>query len=106
MHRDPLRPDFLMQSRGMVNTGVSLLHANAHPHTDVQTVDTLLKLNFDVLEHYLARSDYHVFGPLRDTLRGRHYTSDQKLTEGCMHGLSANQKHFFCSRTETCGQVG
>jgi hypothetical protein len=50
-----------------------LLHDNAHPHTAAQTVETLKKLNFEVLQHLqyspdLAPLDYDLFGPLKEAV--------------------------------------
>jgi len=59
--------------RGLLSSGVLLLHDNARPHTAIHTLQTLVKLGFTVLEHPayspdLAPSDYHLFGPLKDAL--------------------------------------
>jgi histone-lysine N-methyltransferase SETMAR len=61
-------------------------HDNACPHTAANTAETLKKLNFEVMEHPpcspdLAPSDYHLFGPLKQVLRGRRFTTDQQLKE-------------------------
>ena len=45
------------------------------------------QLNMDVLEHApyipdLAHSKYHVFGPLKIAVNGRHSTSDQRVKGG------------------------
>ena len=63
-----------------------LLHGSAHPRTPAYTVETLKKLNFEVLEHppyspELALSDYQMFGPLKQALRGCWFTKDQQLKE-------------------------
>ena len=52
-----------------------LLHDNARPHTAAHTVETLQKLKFGVLAHPpyspdLAPSDYHLFSPFTEALRG------------------------------------
>ena len=66
--------------------GVVLLHDNARPHTAAHTAETLRKLKFEVMAHPpcspdLALSDYHLFGPLKEALRGRRFTSDQEVKE-------------------------
>ena len=72
---DRLKPEIRSSHRGQLSKGIVLLHDNAHPHTAVDTVETLQKLMFVALANPpyspdLARSDYHLFGPLKETLRG------------------------------------
>ena len=84
-----------------------LLHDNVRPHTAAHTVETLQKLNFDVLAHPpyspdLVPStvdfvDCHLFGLLKEALRSRRFTSVQELKEA-VHAWLANQpKTFFFS---------
>jgi hypothetical protein len=73
-----------------------LLHDNARPHT----AETLRKLKFDVMAHppyspELVPSDYHSFGPLKEALRGRRFTSDQEVKEAVHAWLAAQPKTFF-----------
>ena len=56
--------------RGILSSGVLLLHDIARPHTAIHTLQTLEKLGFTVLEHPayspdLAPSDYHIFVHLK-----------------------------------------
>jgi histone-lysine N-methyltransferase SETMAR len=46
-----LKPVILNKCRGLLSTGVLLLQNNAHPHTTIHTVQILVKLGFDVLDH-------------------------------------------------------
>jgi hypothetical protein len=50
---DELKPAIQSQWRGLLSEGIVLLHDNACPHT----VETLKKLNFEVLEHSLYSLD-------------------------------------------------
>jgi histone-lysine N-methyltransferase SETMAR len=77
------------------------LHDNACPHTAAHTVDSLKKLNFEVLEHppyspHLAPSDCHLFGPLKQALRGCRFTTDQQLKE-TVYAWLVSQPITFCS---------
>jgi len=59
-----------------------------------------VKLGFTVLEHPayspdLAPSDYHLFGLLKDALRGRRFTSDEGVKEAVHEWLAAQPKAFF-----------
>ena len=53
-----------------------------------------------VLEHPayspdLASSEYHLFGPLKDVLRGRRFTSDEGVKKAVHEWLAAQPKTFF-----------
>ena len=67
----------------------------------IYTLPIHWQLNSKVLEHPLHNpdltpSDYHMFGPLRDTVGWCHsLTAMYKWHKLCMNGLSANQKHFL-----------
>jgi len=59
-----------------------------------------VNLGFTVLEHpayspNLAPSDYHLFGPLKDALRGCRFTSDKGVKEAVHEWLAAQPKNFF-----------
>ena len=74
-----------------------LLHDNARRHTAAHTAEPLRKLKFEVMAHPpyspdLAPSDYHLFGPLKEALRGRRSTSDQEAKDA-WH--AAQLKTFF-----------
>ncbi|UYV68483.1 hypothetical protein LAZ67_5004448 [Cordylochernes scorpioides] len=59
---------------------------NGSPHSAAHTIETLQKLNFEVLAHHpyspdLATfphvtSDFYWLGPLKETLRSRRFTLD------------------------------
>ena len=72
---DRLKHEIRSKCRGQLLKGIVLLHDNAHPYTAAHTVETLHKLKFEALAHPLyssdlAPSDYHLFGPLKEALRG------------------------------------
>jgi transposase len=77
-----------------------LLHDNARPHTATHTSETLRKLKFDVMAHPpyspdLAPSDYHLFDPLKEALRGRRFTSNEEVKKAVHAWLTAQPKTFF-----------
>ena len=81
---DRLKPETRSRRRGQLSKSIVLLHDNPRPHIAAHTVETLQKLMFVVLAHPLyspdlAPSDYHLFGPLKEALRGHQFTSDQEL---------------------------
>lgn len=54
-----------------------------------ETVETINHLGFEVLEHPayspdLAPSDYHLFGPLKNALRGRRFSTEKEV-RGAVH---------------------
>jgi histone-lysine N-methyltransferase SETMAR len=58
------------------------------------------QLNWEVPEHPadspdLAPSDFHVFLPLKKSLRGRRFADDDELKERCVTGFAINHKTFI-----------
>jgi transposase len=43
----------------------------------------------------LAPSDFHLFWPLKDALRGRHFRSDEEVKEAVHDWLEQQPKDFF-----------
>jgi hypothetical protein len=79
---------------------VLLLHDNARPHTAAHTVDTLRALKSEVLKHSpysrdLAPSDFHLFGPIKEHLRGQKFADDNDVMEAVQNWLKATPKSFF-----------
>ena len=100
MLTDRLKPAIRRKCQGLLSIGVVLLHNNARPHTAAQTAETLRKLKFEVNVHPpyspdLAPSDYHLFGPLKEALRGSRFTSDQEVKEAVHAWLAAQPKTFL-----------
>ena len=70
----------------MLSRKVLLHQDNARPHTAAATVKTVQQLGFELLQHPpyspdLAPSDYHIFSPLKEALRGRRFTSNEEVKE-------------------------
>ena len=78
MLRNEMRPAICSkqrEQRGRLTQSVLLLHDNARPHMEHLTINTIRQLNWEVLEHPAyspdpASSDFHLFGPLKNALRG------------------------------------
>jgi histone-lysine N-methyltransferase SETMAR len=65
-------------------TKVLLHHDNARPHTSLHTREAITKLQWTVLPHPpyspdLAPSDYHLFSPLKDAIRGKKSEDDKEV---------------------------
>ena len=77
-----------------------MLHDNARHHTAVHTVDTLRALKFEVLKHPpyspdLEPSDFHLFGPMKEHLRGQKFSDDNEIMLVVQSWLKTTPKTFF-----------
>ena len=100
MLRNELKPAICKKRRWMLSKKVLLHHDNAHPHTAAATVQTVQQLGFELLQHPpyspdLSPSDYHIFGPLKEALRGRRFASDEEVKEAVHTWLWEQPKSFF-----------
>jgi len=98
-----LKPAIRSKRRGLLSKRVLLLHDNAPTHMAAHTVDTLRALQFEVLKHPpyspdLAPSDFHLFGPMKEHLRGQKFADDNEcfLLPHCARSrlLSSSSSHF------------
>jgi histone-lysine N-methyltransferase SETMAR len=85
---------------GMLSGKVILLHDNARPHTANLTTTTLAKMRWEVLPHPpyspdLAPSDYHLFGPLKEHLGGKKFTTDEALQNDVLQWLRQQPSSFY-----------
>jgi histone-lysine N-methyltransferase SETMAR len=58
-----------------------LQHDNARLHTSLKTMEKVARLGWTALPHRaystdVAHSDFHVFGPMKDGLRGQNFPDD------------------------------
>ena len=79
---------------------VLLLHDNARPHTAHRTQAAIQKLGWTVLPHPpyspdLAPSDFHLFGKLKESLRGNHYASIDDVRNAVNAWIKQTPKDFF-----------
>ena len=71
-----LKPTIRSKRREKPSKESLLLHDNAQPHTAAHTLETLKQLKWEATEQPaysldLVPSDFHLFGPLREALKGR-----------------------------------
>ncbi|GFR59852.1 histone-lysine N-methyltransferase SETMAR [Elysia marginata] len=68
---------------------VLLLHDNARTHTSIRTRETISSFGWTTLPHPshspdLAPSDFHLFDPMKQGLRGKHYENDKEAKSAVM----------------------
>ena len=66
---------------GMLSDGIILLNDNARPHTANLVRDKLQIFDWETLQHPphnpdLSPCDFHIFGDLKEDIRGRRFHSD------------------------------
>jgi len=98
--RENLKPAIRQKWRGLLTTGVCLLHDNARPHTATATVSTIEELWCECIPHPLyspdlAPSDFHVFGPLKDALSGTQFRDDGEVRSAEHEWLRTRLKEFL-----------
>ncbi|XP_064485163.1 histone-lysine N-methyltransferase SETMAR-like [Ornithodoros turicata] len=94
----------LKQKRpGLITKGVlPLLQDNARPHTTHLTTRTLQDLGWELLPHPpyspdLTPSDFHLFGPLKALLGGRHFSCDDGVKNADRSWLLRAGKDFHAA---------
>ncbi|GBO20305.1 Mariner Mos1 transposase [Araneus ventricosus] len=89
---DRLHKAFRRKRPGLLSKGVLLLHDNAQQHTDLVTRYLKQPFRWNVLEHPLyspdlAPSYFHLFGPLKKHLAGRHFRNDDEVQKAVVKWL-------------------
>ena len=79
---------------------VILLHDNTRPHTTRLTLEKIEKTGWEVLPHPpyspdLAPSDYHLFGFVKNQMRGHHYEMNEALQTAVGQCLRAAGTEFY-----------
>jgi histone-lysine N-methyltransferase SETMAR len=98
--QDQLKPAIHQKRWGLLSEGVLLVHDSARPHTATAAVQTVQQLGFELLPHppyspHLAPSDYHIFGPLKETLCGHRFGSHGDVQQAVQMWLLEQSKSFF-----------
>jgi histone-lysine N-methyltransferase SETMAR len=98
--QDQLKPAICHKRRLLLFKGVLLPHDNARMHTATAMVQTVQWLGFELLPHPpyspdLAPSDYHIFGPLKETLRGHRFGLHGDVQQAVQTWLRKQLKSFF-----------
>jgi hypothetical protein len=96
-----LKPAIRSKHHGLLNSGVLLQHDNVHPHTARVTAKKITDLCLECIPHPayspdLTLSHYHVFGPLKEALCGKKFSTDDEIKEAVHRWLrSQSVRSFF-----------
>jgi histone-lysine N-methyltransferase SETMAR len=74
-----------------------LQHDNARPYKSLRNREHITKMGWMVLPHPpyspdLALSDFHLFGSLKNALRGTHFEDDKSVSEAVRKWLHRQDK--------------
>ena len=77
-----------------------LLVENARPHTAARTQVKIENLSRKLLTHPpyspdLALSDFHLFGPLKESMRGIHFQTDEEVKAAVSKWLITQSTEFY-----------
>ena len=89
-----VRHDVYSKRRGLTSKGVLFHQDNAWPHTAMKTLELIENFGWEVVPYPpyspdLAPSDYHLFGPLKNHLRGTKFSDDEAVKEICCEWLKS-----------------
>ena len=79
---------------------VLLQYDNARSHTSLKTREVISFFGWTTILHSpylpdLAPSDFHLFGPLKESLRGRHFSSDEEVKTAVRKWLKTQTVEFY-----------
>lgn len=97
-----LRDAIRRKRPGLLTRGILLHHDNARPHSAHLTQARIAELGWELLEHPayspdLAPSDYHLFGPLKKHLGGKHFEGDNDVQQEVRTWFRCQPKHFYAA---------
>ena len=77
-----------------------LLQDNARPHTAARTLAKIEDLGWKLLTHPpyspdLAPSDFHLFGPLKESMKGIHFQTDEEVKAAVSNWLRTQSTEFY-----------
>jgi len=94
-----LKPAIRSKRSGKMSKEILLLYDNARPHTAAHRLETFKQLKWEAMEHpayspNLVPSDFHLFGLLKNALRGRRFSCDDDVKAALHQWLCTQQKTF------------
>jgi len=99
---DQLRPAIRRRRSGLLQKGVILQHDNAPPQRARQTVEKIEVMGWELLQHPpyspdLVPSDFHLFGPQKDSLGGIKFENDEDVQQHVVKFLRVANKDFYAT---------
>ena len=87
---------------------VFLQYENARPHTSLKTREIISSFGWTTISHLpyspdLTPSDFYLFRPLKESLRGRHFSSDEEVKTFARKWLKTQPVQFY--NEEICALV-
>ena len=79
---------------------VLLQHDNTRPHTSLKTHEAISSFGWTTISHPpylpdLAPSDFHLFIPLKESWKGRHFSSDEEVKAAVRKLLKMQPVEFY-----------
>ena len=79
---------------------VLLRHDNARSHTSLKTREVISSFDWTTISYLpyfpnLITSDFYLFGPLKESLRGQHFFSDEKVKTAVRKWLKTQPVEFY-----------
>jgi len=95
-----LRRAIQNKRRGLLSSGVVLLHDNSSPHTARQTTALLQQFRWDIMDHPpcspdFAPSNYHLFLHIKRFLAGKQFHSGAEVKTTVNNWLQQQAVDFF-----------
>ena len=95
-----VKKDIKNKRRGLQSRGVILLQDNVRPHTAARTLAKIEDLGWKLLTHPpyspdLAPSDFHLFGPLKESMKGIHFQTDEEVKAAVSNWLRTQSTEFY-----------
>ena len=95
-----VKKDIKNKRRGLQSRGVILLQDNTRPHTAARTLAKIKDLGWKLLTHPpyspdLAPSDFQLFGPLKESMKGIHFQTDEEVKAAVSNWLRTQSTEFY-----------
>lgn len=95
-----LRRAIQNKRRGLLTSGVLLLHDNARPHSSIHTQNLIRSFGWEQIDHPpyspdLAPSDFHLFRYLKEFLGGKRFATDDEVKEAVKDWLSSQAADVY-----------
>ncbi|GFW45136.1 histone-lysine N-methyltransferase SETMAR [Trichonephila clavipes] len=95
-----LRRAIQNKRRGLLTSGVLLLHDNARPHSAINTQNLIRSFRWEQIDHPpyspdLAPSDFHLFRYLKEFLGGKRFDTADEVKEEVQDWLSSQAADVY-----------